>query len=42
MNGAPTGRRLVVFNRLMASALVLTALWMLVNNAAMAPIQGTA
>ena len=42
VNGAPTGQRLVVFNRLMASALVLTALWMLVNNAAMAPIQGTA
>lgn len=32
VNGEPTGARLVVFNRLMATALVLTAGWMLFNE----------
>lgn len=35
VEGVPTGGRLLVFNRLMASALVLTALWMLVSGAGM-------
>ena len=35
VEGRPTGGRLLVFNRLMASALVLTALWMLLNGAGM-------
>ena len=42
VNGVPTGTRLLVFNRVMASALALTALWMLVNGVAMAPTQGLA
>lgn len=33
VNGQPTGRRLQVFNRLMAVALVLTAGWMLAGGA---------
>lgn len=37
VNGMPTGARLTVFNQLMSSALVLTALWMLLNSAATAP-----
>ena len=32
VNGKATGARLVVFNRLMATALVLTAAWMLFNE----------
>jgi threonine/homoserine/homoserine lactone efflux protein len=32
VQGEPSGGRLVVFNRLMASALVLTALWMLTSG----------
>jgi threonine/homoserine/homoserine lactone efflux protein len=42
VDGAATGARLVVFNRLMATALVLTALWMLFNGAAMAPARAVA
>jgi threonine/homoserine/homoserine lactone efflux protein len=33
VNGQPTGARLLVFNRLMALALVLTAAWMLLGGA---------
>lgn len=33
INGQPTGARLLVFNRLMALALVLTAVWMLFGGA---------
>lgn len=42
VNGVATGTRLLVFNRVMASALALTALWMLVNGVAMAPTKGLA
>jgi threonine/homoserine/homoserine lactone efflux protein len=42
VGGTATGARLVAFNRLMATALVLTALWMLINGAAMAPLVGVA
>ncbi|MEZ5706891.1 MAG: LysE family translocator [Burkholderiaceae bacterium] len=34
VQGVPSGARLVVFNRLMAAALVLTALWMLASGLA--------
>lgn len=37
VNGVATGARLMVFNRIMAAALVLTALWMLLSGAGMAP-----
>ena len=33
VDGQPTGTRLLVFNRLMALALVLTAAWMLLGDA---------
>ncbi|HMN94769.1 MAG TPA: LysE family transporter [Hydrogenophaga sp.] len=33
VDGRPTGRRLLAFNRLMALALVLTAVWMLMGGA---------
>ena len=33
VNGQPSGARLLVFNRLMALALVLTAAWMLLGGA---------
>jgi hypothetical protein len=32
VHGQPTGARLLVFNRLMALALALTAAWMLFNE----------
>ena len=35
VEGVPTGGRLLVFNRCMASALVLTVVWMLVSGAGM-------
>lgn len=37
VNGEATGGRLLVFNRIMATALVLTAAWMLASGAGMAP-----
>ena len=39
VNGQPSGARLLVFNRLMALALVLTAAWMLLGGAG---LQGNA
>ena len=40
--GVATGGRLLVFNRVMASALVLTALWMLISGAGMGAHGGAA
>ncbi|QCB48019.1 LysE family transporter [Hydrogenophaga sp. PAMC20947] len=42
VGGVATGSRLLVFNRFMASALVLTALWMLVTGAGIGAPGGTA
>ena len=39
VGGVPTGARLLAFNRIMAGALVLTALWMVVSGAGMAPLK---
>jgi threonine/homoserine/homoserine lactone efflux protein len=39
VGGVPTGTRLLGFNRIMAGALVLTALWMVVSGAGMAPLK---
>ncbi|AOW11922.1 lysine transporter LysE [Hydrogenophaga crassostreae] len=39
VNGLPTGARLLAFNRIMAGALVLTALWMVISGAGMAPVK---
>ncbi|MEX1166774.1 MAG: LysE family transporter [Hydrogenophaga sp.] len=42
VNGLPTGKRLLAFNRTMATALALTAGWMLISGAGMAPAGGGA
>lgn len=41
VNGVASGARLLVFNRVMAIALVLTALWMLLSGAGMAGAGGS-